>query len=42
MNYEVADFSLKVVYLTMSAKDSDSDFILYGILYLAHRAFTCG
>ena len=30
------------VYLTMSANASDSDFSLYGMLYLAHRAFTCG
>jgi len=30
------------VYLTISAKASDSDFSLYGMLCLAQRAFTCG
>ena len=32
----------KKVYLTMSAKASGSDFSLYGMLYLAHKTFTCG
>jgi len=26
----------------MSIKASDSDFSLYGMLYFAHKAFTCG